>query len=90
MKTVRHGLRLAVREHLAEGHPITELEALIMFGVPSLTKVVSLLRSEGWVIKSQSVPYMAALARVNKVAKLTPPANLPVRDIYLTEYWVSK
>jgi hypothetical protein len=90
MKTFRHGLVLAVREHLAEGKPITHLEALTMFGVPGLTKVISDLRREGWVIKSQTVPYMAALARVNQVAKFMPPANLPIREIRLTEYWMSK
>ncbi len=90
MKTFRNGLVLAVREHIAEGKPITHLEALTMFGVPGLTKVISDLRREGWVIQSRTVPYMAALARVNQFAKLTPPANLPVREIRLTEYWVSK
>jgi hypothetical protein len=90
MKTFRHGLVLAVREHIAEGKPITHLEALTLFGVPGLTKVISDLRREGWVIQSRTVPYMAALARVNQFAKLTPPANLPVREIRLTEYWVSK
>jgi hypothetical protein len=90
MKTFRHGLVLAVREHLAEGKPITHLEALTMFGVPGLTKVISDLRREGWVIKSQTVPYMAALARVNQVATLAPPTNLPIREIRLTEYWMSK
>ncbi len=90
MKTFRHGLVLAVREHLAEGKPITHLEALTMFGVPSLTKVISDLRREGWIIESQTVPYMAALVRVNQVASLTPPSNRPIREIRLTEYWMSK
>ncbi len=90
MKKFRNGLVLAVREHLAEGKPITHLEALTMFGVPGLTKVISDLRRDGWVIKSQTVPYMAALARVNQVAKFAPPANLPIREIRLTEYWMSK
>jgi hypothetical protein len=90
MSMSNRGLVLAVREHLAEGNPITNLEALTMFGVPGLTKIISDLRREGWVIKSRTVPYVAALARVNRVAKLTPPNNLPVREIRLTEYWVSK
>jgi hypothetical protein len=90
MKTFRHGLVLAVREHLAAGNPITHLEALTMFGVPGLTKVISDLRREGWVIKSQTVPYIAAVARLNEVAKFVPPVNLPIREIRLTEYWMSK
>ena len=90
MSMSNRGLVLAVREHLAEGNPITNLEALTMFGVPGLTKIISDLRREGWIIKSRTVPYLAALTRVNRVAKLTPPNNLPVREIRLTEYWVSK
>ncbi len=90
MTTFRYGMVQGVREHLAEGHPITQLEALTLFGVPSLTQLISDMRREGWVIQSRTVPYMAALARVNQFAKLTPPANLPVREIRLTEYWVSK
>ena len=90
MKTFRHGLVLAVREHLAEGEPITQLEALAMFGFSGLTPLISDLRREGWVIKSHSIPYMVALAIVNEVAKLIPPANLPIREIRLTEYWMSK
>ena len=90
MKTSRYGTALAVREHLAEGNPITLLEALALFGFSGLTQLVSDMRREGWVIKSRTVPYMAAMARVNQVAKFSPPANLPVREICLTEYWVSK
>lgn len=90
MKQTRTGLALAVREHLAEGNPITSLEALTLFGVAWLTPIISDLRREGWIIKSRTVPYVAALARVNQVAKLEPPANLPIREIRLTEYWLSK
>jgi hypothetical protein len=90
MKQIRTGLALAVKEHLAEGSPISNLEALTIFGVPWLTQIISDLRREGWVIKSRSIPYVVALARVNKVAKLVPPANLPTREIRLTEYWMSK
>lgn len=90
MRRNQQGLVLAVREHLAEGYPITNLEALTVFGVPALTPIISDLRREGWVIKSKRVPYLVALTRVNKVAKLSPPNNLPIREIFLTEYWMNK
>ena len=48
MKNARTGLALAVREHLAEGNPITNLEALTLFGVAWLTRIISDLRREGW------------------------------------------
>jgi hypothetical protein len=63
---------------------------MVLFGLADLTKLVSEMRRQGWVIESRVVPYATAVARVNKHAVLRPPANLPVRDIQLTEYWVQK
>ncbi len=90
MNATRWGLVQAVKEHLLSGARITQLESITLFGVPSLTKVISDMRREGWVIETQLVPYATAVARVNRHAVLQPPANLPVREIQLTEYWVSK
>lgn len=90
MTKVTHGLTEAVREHLLTGKPISRLEALIFFGVSNLTDIVSELRKKGFVIQSQLVPFAKAVARVNIYAKLEPPANLPTREILLTEYWINK
>ena len=89
MDTTRHGMTLAVREHLATGQPITRLEALVLYGVSNLTGLMSDMRRQGWVIESRNVPYATAVRRVNEHAVLQPPANLPVREIQLTEYWVN-
>jgi hypothetical protein len=90
MKKIRFGIALAAKEHLASGKPITRLEAIVLYGVSCLTTVISEMRRQGWVIKSRLIPYAAAAARINQHAVLQPPANLPIRDIQLTEYWVSK
>ena len=90
MSLMRYGMVLAVKEHIAAGNPITTLESIVLFGVPSLTKVISDMRKEGWVIQSRLTPYAAAVARVNRHATLRPPSNLPVREVQLTEYWISK
>ena len=90
MNNFRFGNTLAAREHLADGQPITRLEALVLYGVQNLAQVVSSMRREGWVVESQKIAYVAAVRRVNEHATLTPPPNLPVREIQLTEYWVSK
>jgi hypothetical protein len=87
---LRHGLAAAVKEHLAAGEPVTRLEALVLYGVSNLTDVISELRKQGWVIESRQVAYAAALVRVNRHAQVAPPANLPVREIQLTEYWISR
>lgn len=84
------GLALAAREHLAGGGPITRLEALALYGVSNLPDVIKEMRRQGWTIKSRAVPYATAVARVNQHAVFRPPVNLPVREILLTEYWVSK
>ena len=82
--------RLAVREYLANGQPLTELESVVLFGVTSLTDLVSSLRKEGWVLNSQRIPYAKAMRRVNEFAVLKPPSELPVRELQLTEWWVAK
>lgn len=90
MRGLRFGMAMAAKEHLAAGQPITRLEAMVLYGVSNLPDVVSEMRRQGWVIESQPVAYAKALARVNQQAFLAPPKNLPIRDIQLTEYWVSK
>jgi hypothetical protein len=79
-----------VKEHLLEGSPITHLECIVLFGVPGLTKVISDLRKEGFVIEKKRVPFFTALRRINEFAILQPPENLPMAEIDLTEFWVSR
>jgi hypothetical protein len=90
MKQNRYGIALAVKEHLHGGRPITRLEALVLYGISNLTDIISGLRKEGWTIESRSVPFAAAVKRVNEFAVLKPPENLPIREIQLTEYWMNK
>ncbi len=79
---VTHGLGMAVKEYLLTGHPITRLEALIFFGVSNLTDVISELRKQVYIIKSKSVPFASAVVRVNQMATLIPPEDLPIREIH--------
>jgi len=90
MNSFKHGLVMAAREHLLQGKPLTRLEAMILYGVPDLPKIISDMRRQGWIIHSQKIPYAAAARRVNEHAVLRSPKNLPVKEIQLTEYWVSK
>lgn len=80
----------ATREYLLEGHLITRLEAMVLFAVPDLTKLIADLRREGYDVKRRTVPLAAAIRRVNEAATLVPPPTLPVSEIMLTEYWVSQ
>jgi hypothetical protein len=80
----------AAREYLLDGHELTRLEAMILFAVPDLTKVISDLRREGYEVQRQTISYRKALRRVNEAARLVPPPALPTGEISLTEYWVSR
>jgi len=90
MKKISNGLVTALKEYLLEGNPMTQLESIALFGVPLLSREISRLRKEGWVINSKKVPYVKALMRVRKHSVFEPPKNLPVKEIHLTEYWVNQ
>lgn len=84
------GLIAAAKEHLLTGHPLTRLEALVLFGVSNLPELVYELRKQKIMVEKRSITYAAAMVRINQHAVLKPPANLPIREINLTEYWVSR
>ena len=90
MKDIRYGLGSAAKEHIVRGEPITRLEALVLFGLQNLADLIRNMRREGWVIHSKRVPYAAAIRRINEYARVEPPKNLPVREIHLTEYRISR
>jgi hypothetical protein len=85
------GLNAAARDHLLAGNPLTRLEALVLFGVSNLPELVYEMRKQQKIkIEQRYIPYATAMVRVNKHAVLKPPPNLPIREIMLTEYWVSR
>lgn len=90
MRSVRNGLAAAAKETLSSGQPITRLEAMVLFGVANLPDIVKAMRREGWIVDQKLVPYATAMTRINQYASLTPPRNLPIRDVMMTEYWVRK
>ena len=90
MKRNIHGMKIMVAEHLSSGKSITRLEALILYGVQNLHAEISRLRKEGWNIKSRTIFFAEAVRRVNQNATYIPPKNLPVSEIQLTDYWLSK
>tara|TARA_Y100001960_G_C14377704_1_gene682282 strand:+ start:70 stop:342 length:273 start_codon:yes stop_codon:yes gene_type:complete len=90
MKKYKHGNILGIKEHLLLGKPITRLEAMLLYGISDLTKPISQIRREGWIIKSRKLPYARAVKRVNEYAVCKPPKNLPTHEIQVIEYWLSK
>jgi len=80
----------ACKEHLLQGNRLTQLEATILFGVGLLSRLISRMRRDGFVVKSRRCTYAAVVERLSPHARLVPPPNLPIREIQLTEYWVSR
>lgn len=81
---------IAAKEHLLDGHPLTRLDSIVLFGLSDLTRLISRMRKDGWVIKAKRVTYASTLGRINKFATLDPPTNLPMNQIFLTEYRLSR
>ena len=90
MNNNRYGNTLAMKEHILSGKRVTRLEAMLLYGVSNLTATINHLRKEGWTIESRRLPFAVAVKRVNEHAVLKPPNNLPIREIQVTEYWLSK
>ena len=90
MNTNNYSVVLAAKEFLSEGGRLTRLEGLVLFGLADIATLATHLRKQGWTIKSQRIPYVRALVRLNKLVKVEVPKNLPVKELQLTEYWLSK
>ena len=91
MKNNKFGKSLGMKEHLLSGKPLTAIEALLFYGVPCLSSHISQFRRNvGWVIKCRRIPFAKAVKRINDYAVLEPPKNLPIREIQLPEYWLSR
>lgn len=81
---------VALREHMLEGHRVSLLEAILIFGVQSLNAELARLKKDGFLIRSDKVSMAKVLRRTNEYAACTPPANLPYKEIVMTEYWISR
>ena len=78
----------ALKMFLLEGNPISNLEAVLLFGTQSPWRVIHSLKEEGFMIGKQKVTMIKVLARLNKITTCKPPSDLPVREILMTEYWI--
>lgn len=81
---------LALREHMLEGHHVSLLEAILLFGVQSLNAELARMKKEGFLIRHQRVPMAKIVTRANKYVKCSVPDSLPYREIQMSEYWISR
>lgn len=87
---IRNCLSLALREFLLEGRPVTRLEAMALFGVQNLTADIKRLRQDGFIIKKRDIRLVEAITRLRKHMLYESPPNLPINEIFVTEYWISR
>ena len=80
----------AMREHMLEGNLTSVLEALLLFGVQNPNAEFTRIKKGGFPIKSRRVPMTKILVRTNKFALCKPPAELPHKEILMTEYWIER
>lgn len=78
----------ALAEHLLSGGEISLIESQILFGVQNLNAELTRLRDSGFFVKSKRVPMAKVIRRANEMCTVTPPSNLPLREILVTEYWL--
>lgn len=81
---------LALREHMLEGHRVSLLEAILLFGVQGPNAEIGRMKKDGFLIKNQKVPMAKIITRLNKYVNCSVPDALPYREIQMMEYWVSK
>lgn len=87
--TNRYQPAMALREHMLAGNRVSLLEAILLFGVQNPNAELTRLRKDGVIVKSQRVPMAKIIRRINEYAQYSPPTDLPHREIFLTEYWIS-
>lgn len=72
------------------GNRVSLLEAILVFGVQNLNAELTRLRKDRFLVKSERVPMAKILRRANEIAQCKPPENLPFKEIFMTEYWISR
>ncbi|MBA1158669.1 helix-turn-helix domain-containing protein [Microvirga mediterraneensis] len=90
MTSANYQPAMALREHLLEGHRVSLLEAILLFGVQSLNAELARMKKEGFIVKSQRAPMAKIIRRVNEYTICKVPDALPYREIHMTEYWISR
>ncbi len=87
---MKKGNLIALKEHMLNDNSITNIEALFLFGIQNMTATIIKLKKNGFIIKSQKVTMISILKRLNQYCICKAPSNLPIKEILITEYWISK
>ena len=87
---IKYGNTSALTEYMIEGNRVSRLESLLLFGVQNFTAVLTLIKRKGFIVKKTPVSMAKIIRRINKDLECEAPKNLPIRDINMSEWWISK
>lgn len=90
MNSAKYQAAMALREHMLSGHAVSLIEAILLFGVQNPNAEFTRMKNDGFLIKAAKVPMSKIMRRINEYTICKPPGNLPIKEIILTEYWVSR
>ena len=75
---------------MLDGGTVSILEAILYFGVQSPNRAFTQFKRKGFIVKKKSVSMAKVMVRLNKNIKCNTPKILPIRDIIMSEYYISK
>ncbi len=81
---------MALLSEMENGRRVSLIESQILFGVQSFNRDLTRMKREGYLIKSQKVPMAKIIKRINEFCIVKPPEELPIREILVSEYWISR
>ena len=87
---IKYGNTSALTEYMIEGNRVSRLESLLLFGVQNFTAVLTLIKLKVIICKKSPVSMAKIIRRINKDLECEAPKNLPIRDINMSEWWISK
>ena len=90
MNRIRYGNVSALTEYMIEGNRVSRIESLLMFWVQNLPEAIKAVKKKGFVVKKTQITMAKILRRLNKDLSCEAPKNLPIRDIIMSEWWISK
>ena len=91
MGNIKYGNTTALKEYMINGGRVSRIESLLLFGVQNFTAVLTLIKRDGFIVKKTPVSIAKILRRINENnVACKAPKSLPVRDIIMNEWWISK
>ena len=87
MKTNFTNHKLALKEAILGGQPVTRLDSIAVFGVSNLMALISEMRNDGFLIKSRRISFREAVRQAQKYVLYEPPKALCIDELTITQYW---